>query len=354
MIYKDLKKEMNILSIHLQETQTVTKTSNFKHSITMIMGMWLIAGVFIDGFAHNHGAVESFFTPWHAILYSGYLACAIWILILIRQNKSIRNHATWMEAVPEGYKLGVAGVIIFFIGGIGDMIWHTVFGIEKDIEALLSPTHLILLTGGLLILTSPYRALYKTEKDEAPTFTRLLPALTSVALTFAVMAFFLMYAWSFRYHLAGTHQEDSVARSIVDFLITTMLLVVPVMFILRQWKLPFGTVTYFFVFESVLMGVLDGFNDFSSIVILLISGVAGDLLFRMIKDKKACDWQYRGVFFLLPVFIWSLYFLDLRIFNKLSWSPELWGGAIFLSGLCSLGLSILSSPTMRDNDVQEV
>jgi hypothetical protein len=54
---------------------------------------------------------------------------------------------------------------------------------------------------------------------------------------------------------------------------------------------------------------------------------------------------------LVPGFHWSLYFLDLQIFNKLSWSPELWGGAIFLSGLCSLGLSILSSPSMRANDV---
>jgi hypothetical protein len=337
--------------MHLQETQTVTKTGNFKHSITMIMGIWLIAGVFIDGFAHNHGAVESFFTPWHAILYSGYLACALWILILIVQNKSVGNHATWMEAVPEGYKLGAAGVIIFFIGGICDMIWHIVFGIEKHIDALLSPTHLILLSGGLLIITIPYRALSKTEKDETPTFTRLLPALTSVALTFAVMAFFLMYAWSFRNNLSGAHEEDAVARSIVDFLVTTMLLVLPVMLILRRWKLPFGTVTYFFVFESILMNVLDGFNHFSSSVILLISGVAGDLLFRMIKDKKSFEWQYRGVFFLLPVFIWSLYFLDLRVFHKLSWTPELWGGAIFLSGLCSLGLSILTSPVMRDNDV---
>jgi hypothetical protein len=165
------------------------------------------------------------------------------------------------------------------------------------------------------------------------------------------MAFFLMYAWSFHHQLSGGNQEDSIARSIVDFLITTMLLVIPVMFILRRWKLPFGTVTFFFIFEAVLMSVLEGFNDFSSIVILLISGVAGDLLFRMIKDKKAYDWQYRVVFFLLPVLIWSLYFLDLRIFNELSWSPTLWGGAIFLSGLCSLGLSILSSPTQRDNNV---
>jgi hypothetical protein len=65
-----------------QGRTAVSSVSSLKHLITMLMGTWLIVGVFIDGFAHNHGEVESFFTPWHAILYSGYVACAVWIFIL--------------------------------------------------------------------------------------------------------------------------------------------------------------------------------------------------------------------------------------------------------------------------------
>ncbi|MFD0696712.1 hypothetical protein ACFQZT_21855 [Paenibacillus sp. GCM10027628] len=337
------------MSMQPQMTEKASNTGNFKHSVTMLMGMWLIVGVFIDGFAHNHGVVETFFTPWHAILYSGYVACAGWIFILTVQNKSKADHATWAQAIPVGYKLGVAGVIVFFIGGIGDMIWHTVFGIEKNIAALLSPTHLILLTGGLLILTSPYRALRESVNEEAPTFRQLLPALTSVALTFAVIAFFLMYAWSFRQNLWMAREEDAVAKAIVDFLITTMLLVLPVMFVLRRWKLPTGTVTFFFVFEAILMAVLDGFSQYGSIVILLISGVAGDWLFGSIKEKEPCVWQYRVVFFVIPVIIWGLYFADLQIFHTLDWAPELWGGAIFICGLGSMGLSILTTPIVRGN-----
>ncbi|MBA2944015.1 hypothetical protein HZF08_37725 [Paenibacillus sp. CGMCC 1.16610] len=332
------------MSVQLKVKQSPSTVGIFKHAVTMVMGMWLIVGLFIDGFAHNHGAVETFFTPWHAILYSGYLACAIWILIITYQNKIKAHHATWAASIPTGYRLGVAGVIIFFVGGIGDMLWHTIFGIEKNIEALLSPTHLILLTGALMILTSPYRAMSVAEKDVSPSFRRLLPALTSVALTFAVMAFFLMYAWSFRQNLWMAREEDAVAKAVVDFLVTTMLLVLPIMLVMRRWKLPFGTVTYFFVFEAVLMAVLDGFSHYGSIVILLISGIIGDLLLKSIKEKKAGAWQYRGVFFLLPVLIWSLYFTDLRLFHTLDWSPELWGGTIFICGLCSMGLSMLTAP----------
>ncbi len=76
----------------------------------------------------------------------------------------------------------------------------------------------------------------------------------------------------------------SIARAIVDFLITTILLMMPVMFTLRRWKLPLGAVTFFFAFESILMGILDGLRDFQTILILLICGIMGDLLFQIIKD----------------------------------------------------------------------
>src|SRR5258708_5553632 len=38
---------------------------------------WLVSGVYLDGWAHQHGKVDdTFFTAWHAVLYSGYGATA--------------------------------------------------------------------------------------------------------------------------------------------------------------------------------------------------------------------------------------------------------------------------------------
>ena len=43
-----------------------------------LVSCWFLAGVFLDGWAHTHGLVDrTFFTPWHAVLYSGYFANAI-------------------------------------------------------------------------------------------------------------------------------------------------------------------------------------------------------------------------------------------------------------------------------------
>src|SRR5437773_2461467 len=52
--------------------------------VTVLLAFWFAVGVFVDGWAHNNlVALESFFTPWHALLYSGYGVCSAWILWLV-------------------------------------------------------------------------------------------------------------------------------------------------------------------------------------------------------------------------------------------------------------------------------
>src|SRR5437868_7378550 len=110
----------------------------FDWIVTVLFAI-LIGGVYVDGWAHNHGKVDNtFFTPWHAVLYSGYGALAGVLLAALA-----RNHATglaWRVALPEGYRLSLLGALVFAVAGLGDMIWHTLFGIEVGTAALLSPT----------------------------------------------------------------------------------------------------------------------------------------------------------------------------------------------------------------------
>ncbi|HSE45781.1 MAG TPA: hypothetical protein VLA89_10700 [Gemmatimonadales bacterium] len=51
------------------------------------------------------------------------------------------------RALPVGYGLSGLGALIFAAGGMTDLIWHTIFGIEAHVEALLSPTYLVLALG---------------------------------------------------------------------------------------------------------------------------------------------------------------------------------------------------------------
>lgn len=83
-------------------------------------------------------------------------------------------------------------------GGVADLLWHETLGIEVAVDALVSPPHLMLGAGGLLILTSPLRALRvlsRASTERPPVWT--LPALLSLVLTTALVAFFLLYTSPF-------------------------------------------------------------------------------------------------------------------------------------------------------------
>ena len=143
--------------------------------IMVVVSIWWLGGLFIDGWAHsNIPQLETFFTPWHAVFYSGYLAVAFTLLvqILLNLRRSAINAGgsapslvtlvreslpgnRWLQAIPDGYELSVLGLVIFGISGIGDLIWHLLLGIERSTEALLSPTHLGLALGIGLALTGP-------------------------------------------------------------------------------------------------------------------------------------------------------------------------------------------------------
>ena len=63
---------------------------------------WLMIGISLDGWAHNHiPALETFFTPWHGVLYSGYLAVAAFLLAVFACNQ--RRGTPWQRAMVCHY-----------------------------------------------------------------------------------------------------------------------------------------------------------------------------------------------------------------------------------------------------------
>ena len=83
----------------------------------------MTAGIFIDGWAHiNLTSLEIFFTPWHAVFYSGFLTTAGWVVYQALRFQP-RPRAFAPDAVPAGYLVGVFGVLLFGLGGVADMLW---------------------------------------------------------------------------------------------------------------------------------------------------------------------------------------------------------------------------------------
>ena len=159
--------------------------------ITVVLSFWYIGGLFIDGWAHNHGRTdESFFTIWHAVFYSGFAVVAAFYAYTVWTN--VNRGKAWSQALPEGHHLSLIGIVIFALGGGADMIWHEVFGIEEDIEALLSPSHLTLALGMILVFSGSFRAFLHRQKTDGKWVDWLTPTL-SMAFTVSVMMFILQY-----------------------------------------------------------------------------------------------------------------------------------------------------------------
>ncbi|MAG35804.1 MAG: hypothetical protein CL878_06120 [Dehalococcoidia bacterium] len=179
--------------------------------VMIVLCTWGVGGVFLDGWAHNHGRVdESFFTSWHAVLYSAFLAIAALCVFVLVGN--LRRGLSWRRALPAGYWLTLVGVGVFGIGGLGDMVWHIVFGIEEDVEALLSPTHLTLALGGLLVLGGPLRTAWQRT---APVHGWLgwLPPLLSLTFMLSILTFMTQFAHPLVNPWATFEELRSEARS---------------------------------------------------------------------------------------------------------------------------------------------
>ena len=155
----------------------------------------LVGGLDLDIWAHSHGKVDqSFFTPWHAVLY-GAMALNGFVLGIVMARNVLRKGHSWRRALPAGYGLSLIGVIAFAIGGVLDLAWHTLFGIEEDIQALLSPTHLLLATSAALILTGPLRsAAIRIGAGKPAGWRQLGPMLLSVGSVFTLLGLFTQFA----------------------------------------------------------------------------------------------------------------------------------------------------------------
>ena len=97
-----------------------------------LFSTWFVVGVYLDGWAHIHSLPEGFFTPWHAIIYSGFLGAA---LVLVGTNFLARRQGVpWYQSLPVGYSLSLLGVSIFLLAGLADFFWHEVLASSRTLR----------------------------------------------------------------------------------------------------------------------------------------------------------------------------------------------------------------------------
>jgi hypothetical protein len=325
---------------------TQTRRENFIQGLgfdrlMMVLCSCFIGGLFIDGWAHNHGLVDrTFFTPWHALLYSAFAANAVALIAVTFLNH--RRGYGWFDSIPDGYALSLLGVPLFAVGGVGDLIWHTLFGFEVGIEPLLSPTHLLLALSGVFIMSGPLRAaMRRADPVSKQGWTTLLPAIISLIAIFSVSTFFTSFAHPMVQTWTLFDPVDSnKALGAVSILLQASILMGFVLLAIRRWKMPIGSFTLIFTANAALMSL---FKDQQLLIpVATVAGIIVDMLYWWLKPSMSNEAALRLFAFIVPFVYYLGFFVFVMLFvGDISWKIHLWLGSAFMSGIIGLALSYL-------------
>jgi hypothetical protein len=332
--------------------------------VTCMLATWLIEGLTMDAWAHtNQTKLETVITPWHALFYGGFAVTAGWIIWCIRQN--IKDGRSGLGAVPIGYGVALIGMGCFFVSGVGDQIWHALFGIERDLEAFLSPTHLLLVIGMALLVSAPFRAMWSDPRPRDTSFLSLLPAVWSLALVALLLSLFGDYIIIFASDLPTISKEafagqfpGSAPPPLLDVFsarfqvqgvtmlyLTNLLLMVPVLLALRRWRLPFGSITFMWTLIIASDLVAYQYNRGWTLVAVVLGGLVADSLVLRLRPSGERVSAFRTFAALAPAALWAIYFIVLAVAYNIGWPVELAVGVGAIASMITLLLAYVMIPT---------
>lgn len=318
-----------------------------EHLVTVLLGLWMTVGLFMDGYFHQNlaGDAESFVTPWHAVFYGGFAASAWWLATI--SGRQAAGSLDWrLRFLPRGYEGARAGLVLFALGGAGDAAWHTAFGVERGVDALLSPTHLMLFAGLVLILTAPLRAaLAAPESPPSPWI--LVGSVTSAT---ALIGFFLNFVWGLGiagfarvvYDPISEAGETQVIAGVASMLVTTIVFFGAAKVILSGDRPPVGALTVLFGTVALLVSLAFD-EDAEGVAAAIVAGVALETLLRVPSSPGNRVGGLPAVFGVASTVLWLTYLGALSALDGIEWPAEIWLGAIVLSGLTAYAIAALPS-----------
>lgn len=314
-------------------------------------------GAYIDGWAHNHAlktgaALETFFTPWHALLYGGYGLCvlALAATLLYWHARGYR----WADAVPRGYRLSIAGALIFFCGGLLDLLWHVIFGIEASTSALLSPTHLVLVVGAVLIYLGPLRSVIARDPGRTG-WAENGPLILSLLWLLSSFTFFTQYASPYASTLASARRIPPAefidlfhALGVAGVALQAAFLCGVILYAVKIGRVPAGSFTVIAGLNVLLVTSMR--VDMLSVSPLVLTGAAIaagiliDLLYAWLRPQDSADHALKIFAFTAPAIVYAFYFVCIVASGGSYWTVHLLTGCVVTAGLLGLLLSYLVAP----------
>ena len=233
-------------------------TNQIHRRILIFTMIWFFSGAWIDSSAHIYliDDIETFFTPWHGVLYSGYIFSVLVVMFIKNTMKDYK------------FDIGVLGAVVFGIGGASDAIWHTLLGIETGVEPLITPSHLMLFLGAFLMLDYIFTSRpLKETLDNASIFS----AATSYGLVLFITLFInpFLNIWTF------IQRNDELAAGSV--ILQAMLASFMFIYIIR-FKVSPKQMSSIYLIAFIYISINTSLGELDRTVLICISGLIMSLL----------------------------------------------------------------------------
>ncbi|HZZ66111.1 MAG TPA: hypothetical protein VFE17_11465 [Candidatus Baltobacteraceae bacterium] len=317
--------------------------------LVSICSLWIACGFFLDAWAHGHVPVETFFTPYHAVFYSGMLALVVVVLVFWVKRRSF----------PDAYRYALLGIPIFIFAGIGDMIWHHFFGVEEGIDALLSPTHQLLGLAVFFVSSGPIVSTL-AQRFAAQTLRMQLPLIFALAAWLELVHFGTAYAFD---PAAGRiNAPPSTAVFTPDYLTAIAIGYykqgMGVLVVLFQSALMAGFALYAATALALrapaltLIFLLGNFaaaaaftNDtpllMTVVVMSAVAGITGDAIVARLHPSDANAAALRTLAMVVPASYFITYFVVTGITAGLWWDWNVVLGAVMWAAVIGFALTLL-------------
>lgn len=316
--------------------------SRWFEAAMLLLSAYLLSGAYLDAWAHRHIArLETFFTPWHGVLYSAVLATGLFLFVNLMQGRQAGR--SWSTALPCGYGLSFVGFVLFGLGGVLDLTWHTLFGIEQRYAASLSPTHLLLMLSTFLMVSGGLRSALSSAR-------RYLgyAGLLSATFVLAELTFFsqdlhpFTSQWSSLHAPAWIRNDQGEELGVLGVILQSAFLMAIVLFLVRRFALPPGALTIMLTLTTVAIVAQ---ADLDPILIVGVAGgLVGDVLLTALHPTPIRRLALRAFAFLLPAAIYLLYFAGIIVVDGTWWPIHVWTGAVVVAAVTGLLVSYLVVP----------
>lgn len=301
--------------------------------IMLVASAWLVTGLQLDAYAHaTTPELETFWTPWHAVLYSGIAASGLTLVWLLRPRLPRIPTYESVLALPNALRVPILGMAFLLVGGGIDTLWHNVFGIEQGLEIFVSPSHELIILGMVLVAVGP------ALMTSTPRLGLADGALVTISALLAVLP---LHIYSLHANVLGTiyfgHGENPVriystdAQIFHGYVFSTVLLLLPIILIGRRWSLPPGVPTVLVALPALAMHLMFLSEEPWWMSLTVAAAAAGaELVIRvvapLIPAPSGIAWLLLGL--VAPPLVWGALFVVADVKVGVGWNVHIVSGLL--------------------------